>query len=304
MTVALIRADSYAEPALSEKIFKTLDAAQIAISPGMAVLVKPNLLMSHALACTTPTVVAAVCEWLLSKGAKVSVADSPAFGTAQSVAAAIGLTEALKRLSLKVQNFSRPVPVTIEPYGHAPVRIGVAKEALEADLVLSVPRVKAHSQMRITLAVKNCYGCICGLRKALYHARFGISVEYFADCVAALWAILPPVAALCDGITAMSVTGPRNGKPFSLGLLGASAYAPALDEAILAVLGIDPVTIPLAAALRRAGVKPGPSDWPLVTPAELAVSGFQVPVKLKNISFNPLQLSRSLLKRLWLDLRN
>lgn len=298
--IALLKLNSYSQPALRKNIFQLLDAAEIKIQPGMKVLVKPNLLAGHRLACTNPQVVASACAWLKARGASIVVSDSPAFGTAVSVATTIGLSEALKPLGLAPRNFGKKVLLNLALSDGTNVVIDVAAEALECDLLLSLPRVKAHSQMRITLTVKNCFGCISGIRKALYHVRFGQSADYFADCIAALWAALPPVVGLCDGIVAMSKTGPRNGEPFELGLLGASASAPALDAAIMAILGIPKKDIPLAQALARRGVQSQHGPWPLERPENFAITGFEVPAKLKDISFSPLVLARSIAKRLWL----
>ena len=184
----------------------------------------------------------------------------------------------------------------------------MARAALESDVIFSLPRVKAHSQMRLTLAVKNLFGCVCGLRKALIHTRQGQDPDFFADCIAALWAGLPPVAAVADGLTAMHVTGPSRGRPFPLGLLGASPSAVALDEALCAVLGLPLSGTPLGAALerreaagcRRAGWRP---DYVLARPEDFDGTGFIVPDELMHTSFRPWRLFKSCLRRLWLARR-
>lgn len=300
--VRFIKCEDYSLPTLRESIFKLLDDARLAVKPGSRVLVKPNLLMAHRLACTDPMVVVCACEWLLDNGAKLTVADSPAFGTAESVAAATGLASALRPLGLKAQGYSACRQTRIRLPDKTVISLGIGAEALDCDLILSIPRIKAHSQMRVTLAVKNCFGCITGVRKALAHARFGKSVEYFSDCIAALWTALPPVMALCDGILTMNMTGPRNGKPFKLGLLGASESAPALDAAIVDILGLDHASIPLAMALKRLGSEVPLPKWDQQNPAEFAVPGFKVPATLKDISFNPLRLARTVAKRIYATL--
>lgn len=290
--VALASCDSYDNPSLRHKVFDVLNVAGLGISPGQRILVKPNLLMAHELACTNPLVVAAVCEWLVAHGAKVTVADSPAFGTCESVARAIGLTELLKPMGLAPVSFGKGCDIGLDVEGRP--RLRVAVEAMESDKILSVAKVKAHSQMRITLAVKNCYGCIMGVRKAMAHARFGKDVAYFADCVAALWAALPPVAGFCDGITAMNITGPRLGQPYALNLLGASRSAPALDAVLMDILAIP--SAPLSDALQRRQI-PVSACFPLEQPGNFSSSGFIAPEKLKEISFSPLVLLRSLWRR-------
>ena len=231
--VALQRLAPDDRSAVAQALPRLLDRAGLASSFSLRsahVLVKPNLLTATPLACTSPVVVAAVCRWLLDQGARVRVGDSPGFGTATAVARQTGLAEALRPLGLRVEALSAPRPLELPLRRGGPVVFGVARAALESDVIFSLPRVKAHSQMRLTLAVKNLFGCVCGLRKALIHTRQGQDPDFFADCIAALWAGLPPVAAVADGLTAMHVTGPSRGRPFPLGLLGASPSAVALVD--------------------------------------------------------------------------
>lgn len=288
VAVALQRFSPADSGAVAQALPLLLDRAGLASSFSLRsahVLVKPNLLTATPLACTSPVVVAAVCRWLLDQGARVRVGDSPGFGTATAVARQTGVEEALRPLGLRVESLADPRP-----------------------LELPLPRVKAHSQMRLTLAVKNLFGCVCGLRKALIHTRQGQEPDFFADCIAALWAGLPPVAAVADGLTAMHVTGPSKGQPFPLGLLGASPSAVALDEALCAVLGLPLAGTPLGAALerreapgcRRAGWQP---DYVLARPEDFDCTGFILPDELMHTSFRPWRLFKSCLRRLWLARR-
>ena len=45
----------------------------------------------------------------------------------------------------------------------------IAKPVLDADVVINSPKLKTHSATIYTGAVKNVFGCIPGLRKAMYH---------------------------------------------------------------------------------------------------------------------------------------
>lgn len=42
----------------------------------------------------------------------------------------------------------------------------------QADAVLNLPKMKTHALERITGAVKNLYGCVCGVNKAAGHASY------------------------------------------------------------------------------------------------------------------------------------
>lgn len=303
--VALSTCPNYDAPHLGRKVGELLDAARLNVARSEKILVKPNLLLAKKLACTDAALTAAICSWLLDQGARIQIYDSPGFGRASCVAEAIGLADALKPLGLGVSPPGPLAPLRIRPAGaNKTLLIKVAALCLEQDRILSVAKVKAHSQMRLTLCVKNCFGCIPGMRKALIHAGYGHDRAFFADCLAALWAALPPVAAFADGIMAMDKTGPSKGAPFHLGLLGASASAPMLDSALLEVLGIDPALVPLEMAMRRraaAGLAPAGQTpaFPLESPAGFHVKGFEIPAKLATASFNPARLVKSCIKRLW-----
>lgn len=301
--VALQKCDSYEDADLPAKIFEILDSAQIPAGPGMRALVKPNLLQAKDLACTHPRVVAAVCQWLLDKKASVIVADSPGFGSARNVAAAIGLSKLLTPLGLRVEELDKPVTVKTELPDGRKINFKISRKALEADSIISLPRVKAHSQMRLTLAVKNCFGCVSSLRKAFCHARHGGDTDFFADCIVAIWASLPTVAAVADGIVCMHKTGPAKGEPFHLGLIGASKHAPVLDKALMRVLGVEPEQCPIARAIKRCEKEVSQNDlampeFPLLKPDNFEASGFVVPQVLLSASFNPLRLSWSVIRRI------
>ena len=112
------------------------------------------------------------------------------------------------------------------------------------------------------------------------------------------------MAALADGVRAMHVTGPSRGKPFALGLIGASPSAVALDEALCAVLGLAPDATPLGAALeRRKAEGCGAAGWRaayvLQRPEDFNARDFELPRELAHTSFHPARFVKSCVRRLW-----
>ena len=170
--------------------------------------------------------------------------------------------------------------------------------ALRMDRILSLPKVKAHCQVGLSLSVKNCFGCMPGLHKAILHGVHGSDPCFFADCIVELVQKLPPICAVCDGICAMHITGPRNGAEYPLGLLGASQEAWALDEAVARILGQNPEKLLFGAAQRRHGMV-GDIWFPLDKPEAFSGSDFVVPNILLSTSFSPYRLIVSLFRRLW-----
>ena len=159
--------------------------------------------------------------------------------------------------------------------------------------------------MGMSLAVKNCFGCISGLGKARVHSSHGASHAKFASLIMELFENLPPVAALADGITAMHVTGPSGGKPYQLGLIAASNNAQALDTAIYCLMGLAPQEVPLwqeALNLNLPGSLPKDLSWPLLPGTDFDLTNFVLP-NLASPSFHPWFLLTSSARRIWARLK-
>lgn len=300
--VALLRQPDYDPAALRRAVDRLFSALPRLSLTGAAVLVKPNLVSrtNARLSCTRPEVVRAVCEHLLDHGARPSIADSPAFGSAERVAAAAGYPEALAGLGLRVASLKRPVALAL-PGEAGGGSIGVAREALEADRIISLAKVKAHGQFRATASTKNLFGCVCGCRKALAHMRLGDRNGRMEAMILALRAALPPALGLADGIEAMHRGGPIHGQSFALGLLGASPDTLALDAALFALLGLTPEQVPLwelARACGLAGADPANAAFALDLPADFAAAGFEVQPELDPMRFEPLRFARGRMKSL------
>ena len=301
--VALTRCAAYEPERLAESVQVCWEALGRTFRPGEVVLVKPNLVTARQahLSCTHPQVVRAVCLLLLDHGVQVRVGDSPAFGTAGQVARAAGLTEALADLPVPVVNLNHPVPRRLA----GGIQVGLSRHVLEAGLLLNLPRLKAHSQLVVTAASKNLFGCVSGMRKALAHMRHGQGDD-LAGLILDLQALLPSVTNLLDAVTAMHVSGPASGSPCDLGLLAASDNAVALDSALYAALGLVPDQVPLWREARRRNL-PGHHaaqlSFPLLAPADLDLSLFQTPSRLNPISFHPWQVVKSVCRRAWLGLK-
>lgn len=303
LSVALTRCFSYAQADVDNAVRQVFESVGFAPAFGSRILVKPNLLKAEpgGLCCTHPEIVRAACAYLLDCGCRVTVGDSPAFGSAGRVAEGIGLAERLAPLDVPIITLDQPKPVRL-PFG---MTIGISRFALEADAILSVPRVKVHSQMRVTCAVKNLFGCVSGVRKALAHSTHGDKGRAFKALLVEVAGALPPTAALVDGIVAMDGTGPSGGDAFPLGVVAASQSPVAVDTAIYMLLGAAPDTIPLWNELRLRetfGAGPDQLVFPLLAPSAIDVPGFRLPPVLAPESFHPLRLMKSAVKRVWMRL--
>jgi uncharacterized protein (DUF362 family) len=176
---------------------------------------------------------------------------------------------------------------------------------MDCDLLVNLPRVKAHSQMRVTLAVKNYFGCLAGFHKPWWHMVHGGRGGRFSDLIVDILAVLPRSLSLVDGIVAMHKTGPVHGEPFPLGLIAGGTNPVALDTALLALLDIDLRQSPLWNAARQAGIQGTELEalvFPLAVPTDFAASDFIVPAQLEPIRFNLFRFCQNSIKRLLLPM--
>ncbi len=297
--VGLAACHQYDRRLLKDRVEMLCNGLGFRVSPGSRVLLKPNLVSAvrnKGLACTRPEVVAAVAEWFLDQGATVWVGDSPAFGTAVGVMAACGITAALKGLPVAMVNFEKAQPVRLA----SGLSVGVARAVGECDLLVNLPKIKAHGQLYLSLAVKNYFGAVVGFRKPWLHARHGDIDNRFEALLVDLLAVLPGGITLADGVEAMHADGPVAGKPFPLHLLAGGLNPVALDTALIAVLGLPPQASPVwRECCRRnlAGSTLMELSFPLARPEEVAAQGFQAPSRLRPVSFHPWRLLLGTVKR-------
>ena len=301
--VALLPCPGYDREHLKNKLDVLLASLNFSLPRGSTVLLKPNLVAGrgHAgLACTSPEFAAAAAELFLDYGAKVRIGDSPAFGSAHAVMARCGYTDTFSGLPVERINFTDGPLVPLD----GGVSVLIAQEALDCDLLVNLPRVKAHSQLRVSLAVKNLFGTVLGWRKPLLHMRLGNRDNAFAEMLVDLAALFPAAFHLIDGIVAMHRSGPINGAPFALGLIGAATNPVGLDTALLHAIAANPALSPLWLECRRRqlpGSAPADLRFPLFSPEQLQVQNFILPADLTPIRFHPLHAVRSLGRRLLTD---
>lgn len=241
---------SYDDPSLEEFVFHALDT-HINKTPlkNKKVLIKPNLLApsrpEHAV-CTHPVVVYHVARYFVEKGAVVQVSDSPAVSNFEKIIKSTGLKEQLAPLGVEIKPFGKSTLTDIgSPFG----KIEIAEDALTTDLLVNLPKLKTHSQMLLTLAVKNLFGCIVGMRKPEWHLRAGIDRERFAELLYLISRRLSPQINLLDGILGMHGDGPgKSGTPIRIGVVAASPDPLLLDIAVCRYLGVSPLSLPTVKA--------------------------------------------------------
>ncbi len=179
------------------------------------VLLKPNMVeptrdVPHM--TTHPTVILAAAEVFLEFGARVTVGEAP--GHVRDTEMALvesGVAAALDSMKLPFAdlNYEQVSPVKNLGRISGLDNIWFPRSVQEADWVVSMPKMKTHHWVGVTLSMKNLYGTLPGIKygwpKNVLHHN-GIPQTVFD-----INATLPRAIAIVDGIDCMEGDGPIMG---------------------------------------------------------------------------------------------
>ncbi|MBE0598833.1 MAG: DUF362 domain-containing protein, partial [Desulfuromonadales bacterium] len=149
-----------------ERLLAPLGGIGAFVRPGMRVLVKPNMLAGkppERAVTTHPEVVRGVIRLAQAAGGVVSVGDSPGVGSPRQVAARCGILAVIEETGALFSPFADSV--VVRPAGKTFHELEVARDLLEADLVINLAKLKTHQMMGMTGGVKNMFGAVVGMRK-------------------------------------------------------------------------------------------------------------------------------------------
>ena len=119
--------------------------------------------------------------------------------------------------------------------------IALPTAVLQADLVVSLPKLKTHHWAGMTCSMKNFFGVVPGALygwpKNLLHVR-GIDAS-----ILDLVSTVRPGLTIVDAIVGMEGDGPIMGRPRPLGFLAMGTDLAAVDATCARVIGLDPAKI-------------------------------------------------------------
>lgn len=276
MSKVIVKEAAYHYETLKPLVFTIMDAlGGDKIKEHRQVLIKPNLLTTAKpddAVLTHCLLVKAVAEYVLSKGAIPQVSDSPALGDFQKILKESGIKDALLGMPVICKEFRERRSVDIgAPFG----AVDLARDAVEAELIINLPKLKTHGQMLLTLGVKNMFGCVAGFSKSEWHLRMGANRAMFARLLVQICRRLQPAFTIIDGILAMEGEGPgKRGKPRQLGVLIAGDDALTVDAVVCRMLGLEPDRLPTLKAAREMSLSTGAAQIEGTLPM---ISDFQLP---------------------------
>jgi uncharacterized protein (DUF362 family) len=301
--VSFVAASSYDPAVLSQslkEVLAPLGGISAWVKPGQRVLLKPNLLTGArpTKECVTrPELVYCVAKMVQEAGGLPFMGDGPAFGSAKGVAYANGYQPLIEELNLPIVEFQGQRYETVgDSFNH----LLLSKEAMEADVVINLPKVKSHVQLTVTMGVKNLFGCVPGKMKAWWHMEAGKDEDKFAEMLVETARTIAPDLTIVDGIIGHEGNGPSGGEPKALHVLAAAPNVFALDRSLIEILGVDPARVPTLRAAERLQLCPSEITYPLLTPADLQIDDWQLPSKMMPIDFGAPRVLKSTFKHLYI----
>lgn len=248
LRVALNRCAEYDTAELRGIIAKQISALGITddFFAGKNVVIKPNLVAAvkpDSAATVHPAVVEAAAGVISDMGGNVTLAESPgglySEGILRSLYAQTGMEEISHKVPLRL-NFDTTSHSINSPHGEASHEFEIITPVYEADIIVDISKLKAHTLTLISNSAKNFFGCVPGTIKAAYHARFKNQTEFQRSLVDLTQAICEtkPVLCITDAIVCMEGNGPTGGRPKFCGCIFSSLNPFASDTLGAHLIGL------------------------------------------------------------------
>lgn len=214
---------------------------------GKRVLLKPNLVepsRDRPHMTTHPAMILAAAEAFRGWDAEVRVGEAP--GHMRDTGVALlesGVGEALAAAELPFADLNYQASIWSKNRTRCSRIEGIylPQDVLEADYLVSMPKLKTHHWVGMTCSMKNLYGILPGLRygwpkNVLHH--HGIP-----QTVVDIHGTVPHALAIVDAIECMEGDGPILGTPKTLGAVIVGANLTATDATAARIMGLAPQRI-------------------------------------------------------------
>ena len=261
------------------------------VQPGMRIVIKANLVSAmkpEKAATTHPTLLAALTQLLVARGASVVIGDSPGglYNAAflNRVYAATGMHEAEEAGAVLNRDFSQNNADF--PEAHVAKHFTYTAYLDEADAIISFCKLKSHGMMSLSAATKNLFGVIPGTMKPEYHFRYPDPMD-FAGVIVDLNSYFKPRLFLVDAVETMEGNGPTAGTPRYMGALLAGTDCHRVDLLCAKLIGLDPMAVPTLRAAANFGLCPESGDEVAVAGKveEFAIADFQRIERRRSLQF-------------------
>ncbi len=241
--VAVVRCPDYGHGTVEGALERGLELlGGWSVRAGERVLVKPNLvraLRPERAHTTHPSLIRALCRLLAAEGARVSVGDNPVMGLRRLTYQRTGMTRAVKGTGARLIDLSEAAPRPC-PDGRVVTSLNLSTAVSRHDVVLNVPKLKAHPLMILSGAVKNSFGLVQGpLEQKRLHFHFP-EVGDFARMLLDLDDLVRPGLSVVDAVEGYEGQHHGSGRARRVGFLVLGMDSVAVDWTLARLVGLSP----------------------------------------------------------------
>lgn len=223
---------------------------------GKKVVIKPNVLRASTAdehIVTHPAVLRAVVAAVEQRAPQeIVVGDNPglfSYGDNESTFEKTGLMAAAGKYYRNLGDSPRPIAFLPEFIPE----VGVSREILDTDILISLPKFKSHGLTVMTGAIKNSYGILPGAQKARLHRMAG-TPERFHELIVDVFRLRIPDLFILDAVVGMEGNGPASPDLREIGLVLAADNAVALDGVVARMMGLEPGRLRFLQKARELGL--------------------------------------------------
>ncbi|MHC4489033.1 MAG: DUF362 domain-containing protein [Planctomycetota bacterium] len=234
-----------------------IDGIEDLVKPGNLVLINPSWVappVEREAGCITiPEIPRAIADIIKEMDARPVIAESSAVGVdSEKVIQESGYRE-LREMGYEVIDLKKDKKAHVKIptlSGKVFDKVDCWELAKQADLIISVPKLKTHDQTEMTCAIKKLKGLLTDKGKKAMHQ------EGLFEGVVDLLSAVKPRLAVVDAIICQEGIGPVFGKPVEMNLIVAGKDLVAVDATCAQLIGYDPgeTLLTVNAAARGLGV--------------------------------------------------
>ena len=233
-------------------ITSSLEYLEVKIPVSSRILLKPNILgmyFPEQHINTNPVIVEAILRILKNNNNIIILGDSSGNGQYGNTKIALrksGMMELGKKYGITVKAFDGyPGKIFRSEKNLVFKEINLTSFIDEVDYIINLPKLKSHTFMSYSGAVKNFYGCVPGAGKPRGHLHAPAQKD-FANGLLDIYSFIKPKVLLniMDGIIGIEGAGPGPaGKIKESNFIAVSKDAIALDCACISLFGKNPSNI-------------------------------------------------------------
>ncbi len=293
--VSMVNCPDYNQGNVDKSIRDLLENIHFNFPENSTVLIKPNIMSQNRPEQATIThfsIIEGLCAVLKDKGCKIQIGDSISFyqrGLTRKAFQTTRLDKVAEKYGAELIAFEEEHLIKNTDKSTFLKEIYFPARILEADMVISACKLKSHSLMRLSGAVKNMFGIMPGGYKQRLHT-WTQSLFDLGDVFIDLFNIAGAKLCVMDAVTGLDGGPSAAGKPVKVGKILASVNPYALDAVACKMIGYEPSDIPILIRAGQRGLQKNYSEIEIIENNKTTmIDKYPFPVvKFKNIIKTPI----------------